>query len=126
MITAAGFLFTPIPGSAEILLGTVVSVDREQQQIVLQVEAENDRQREITVQATGALPACTVAGTTMRVWGAFESEKKIFFTATDFRGPGGWSGHDPTGVHSRLHRYTSGRKQRLSNRPHRRRSRHGH
>ncbi len=100
-IIAAFLLLIPIRSSAESLMGTVLSVDREKGQIVLQVETENDQQREITLQAAGALPACVLVGSQVRAWGNFAPGEKGKFSATDLRGPGRHP--DATGVLARLH-----------------------
>ncbi len=84
------------PAAAEMITGTVVSVDREQKVFLLRT----DTRQEIEVQAN-RLPKRLISGRQIRVWGDYTVAHKKF-TATDIRGAGKNRHHDQTGVRARI------------------------
>lgn len=100
-LVAGVVLITPVPGRAEMLMGTVVHVDRTHQSFTLKPESGGGET--ITVQADTALPGCVTPGEMIRVWGTFTG-KGARFEASDVRGMRGRFRNDPTGVRSRLER----------------------
>jgi hypothetical protein len=107
LITWAG-IWVSVADASEVLLGTVVAIDRGQGRITLKtIDAAGGGQGQagsesivITI-APGKIPGNLSAGDTVRVWG--ESSGNGAFKADSIRKRGsGGSGSDPTGVRSRL------------------------
>ena len=116
---------------AEMISGTVLSLDREERQVVLEVNTEDGGTSEVLIQTEAPLPPCADLGKTMRAWGSYEDDTEQTFVAHDLRGPGRRFKNDPTGVRSRLHKYHRGgsgasRRPRGSHRATGRRSRRRH
>jgi hypothetical protein len=116
---------------AEMIAGTVLSLDREEHQVMLEVATEDGGTSEVLIQTDGPLPACAEPGETMRAWGSYEDDTEQTFIANELRGPGRRFQNDPTGVRSRLHKYHRGggsasTRPRSSRHPTIRRSRRSH
>jgi len=88
----------PVPAGAEMMAGTVVSVDREQGTFVLRTEGQQEVQVHTGI---SQLPWRMIAGKKIRIWGKYGPDDKNF-TATDIRGSGNKRHHDPTGVRARI------------------------
>ncbi len=104
-------------GAADMLLGTVASVDRETGEIVLQLDELPDKtaypaqSKTITVKISpDHIPECVAIGKTVRVWGEYINGGGPVFQAEHIRGGGFGRGMnaDPTGVRSRLGRGRGG------------------
>jgi len=95
------FLFlisAPVPAGAEMMAGTVLTVDREQGTFVLRT----DTRQEVEVHTDiSPLPGRMMSGKRVRIWGVYDPDSQSF-TATDIRGPGKNRQHDPTGVRARI------------------------
>ncbi|OQX20361.1 MAG: hypothetical protein BWK80_35815 [Desulfobacteraceae bacterium IS3] len=100
-------------GAADVLLGTVASVDRESGEIVLKLEELPDKTtspaeaQKITVKISpDRMPEYIVIGKTLRVWGEYINGGSLIFQAENIRGCcfGRGMNADPTGVRSRLGR----------------------
>ncbi len=100
-LVAGVILITPVPGRAEMLIGTVVHVDRAHHSFTLKPESGDGET--VTVQADTTLPGCVTPGETIRIWGTFTGNGTRF-EASDVRGMRGRFRNDPTGVRSRLER----------------------
>ncbi|WP_456386434.1 hypothetical protein [Desulfolithobacter sp.] len=100
-LTAGVILIPPLPCLAEMLIGTVVHVDRDHHAFTLKPESSDGET--VTVRADSALPGCVTPGETIRIWGAFTADGTRF-EASDIRGMRGRFRNDPTGVRSRLER----------------------
>lgn len=96
--------------ASEVLLGTVVAIDRDQGRITLKVidtsgggggEAVSGS---IVISATPEkIPSSLSPGDTVRVWGEYAAGGGATFRADSIRkGGSGGGGNDPTGVRSRL------------------------
>ncbi len=97
--------------ASEILLGAVVTVDRDHGRITLRVidqsgASDTSKKAESIVITTSPdkIPNGLSKGDTIRVWGAYTEKGDITaFRADAIRmGGSGNSGNDPTGVRSRL------------------------
>ncbi len=98
-----GMIFLiPTRGQAEMLTGTILSIDSNGRQVTLRLDNE-PVPRTLLVMVTGPLPACARPGNIIRVWGTFAPGAK-YFSATGIRGPGHGARNDPTGVRFRLER----------------------
>jgi hypothetical protein len=83
---------------AEMITGTVVTVEREKGIFYLRT----DRQQEIQVRTRlFQLPKRLIPGRQVRVWGDFSRDNTVF-AATDIRGAGKNRHHDQTGVRARI------------------------
>jgi len=83
---------------AEMVTGTVLSVDREQSVFILSLA----REQNIAVYTDiFPLPGRVATGRTVRIWGTYDSDSNNFI-ATDIRGPGRNLRHDPTGARARI------------------------
>lgn len=123
-ISALVFLFCTWPtvaGAQEVLLGTVVSVDRDKGTFVLQLEdSTEDAPLLVTIESGTAkeapvLPSCVETGEFVRVWGQYAGESTGLFRANVVRGPG-MSHQDRSGVRSRLTRGQGNQSGRPSGR----------
>ena len=129
LVVVANLVCHPAIGRAEMISGMVLSLDQDENQVVLAVETEDGQNQEVTVLSDAPLPPCAEPGKTMRAWGSFNDEQ--IFVAHDLRGPGRHFGKDPTGVRSRLRRYHSSngsaaRRSSAGRRPGTRHHRRGH
>ncbi len=88
----------PAVAEAEMVAGTVLSVNRAQGTIVFRT----DTQQELLIQTDiSPLPGRVTAGKRIRIWGSYKPGSN-YFTATDIRGPGKNIHRDPTGVRARI------------------------
>ncbi len=119
--------FLAIPGFAEPLTGTVVAVDREKSEVILDVSPQQGKPQQVLITTDESLPACALPGTTMRAWGSFVGEDKTTFSATNLRGVR--RHRDKTGVLARLSQHHPHSRQHSTGksgyRSHRARRRHG-
>ncbi len=91
-------IFAPVLAWAEMITGTVVAIDREQNSFVLRLDGEH------TVQIKklhSPLPGRMKPGRQIRIWGSYNPAGTIF-EATDIRGAGSNRHHDQTGVRARI------------------------
>lgn len=96
--------------ASEVLLGTVVVIDRDPGRITLKViEASGGGQGQavpeslVITAAPEKIPSSLSPGDTIRVWGEYSAGGGATFRADSIRKRGsGGSGSDPTGVRSRL------------------------
>ena len=97
----AVLLGTRLPVSAmDVLLGRIVSIDRQAGAMVLTPSGED---RRITVHfSPDNLPVFVREGSLVRVWGAFDSHGTDLFQASSIRNGSIGTGHDPTGVRGRI------------------------
>lgn len=91
-------ILAPAIAGAEMVSGTVLSVDREQGVIILRTDSQQALRVHTDI---SPLPRRMIAGKRIRIWGAYEPGINRF-TATDIRGPGKSPHHDPTGVRARI------------------------
>ena len=104
-------ILTPAFAGAEMMAGTVLSVDREQGVFVLRTDSQQDLRVHTDI---SPLPRRMVKGKRIRIWGAYEPGSNRF-TATDIRGPGKNLHHDQTGVRARITKSKYCRKPPTSN-----------
>jgi len=104
LVLAATVIFCPADSWSEMISGTVLSLDREEHTVVLEVPTDAGGTGEVIIRTDAPLPPCAEPGATMRAWGSYDDTKESF-VAHDLRGPGRHLGRDPTGVRSRLHKY---------------------
>ena len=91
-------IFAPVLAWAEMITGTVVAIDREQNSFVLHLDNKH------TVQIKklhSPLPGRMKPGRQIRIWGSYNPAGTIF-EATDIRGAGNNRHHDQTGVRARF------------------------
>jgi len=95
--------------ASEVLLGTVVAVDRNQGRITLRVidtsgggGGESSPESLTIVTDPEKIPGSLSSGDTVRVWGNYAAGGKATFRADTIQKSGAGSGADPTGVRSRL------------------------
>jgi len=105
LLLAATVIICPADSRAEMISGTVLSLDREEHQVVLEVQRDDGETGEVMIQTDSPLPPCAEPGATMRAWGSYDNDTGQTFVAHDLRGAGRRFGRDPTGVRSRLHKY---------------------
>ncbi len=119
------FLSAPAAAS-DAILGTIISLDRENGQMTVRLSASSDLSDEISGQGDILVPEMVTVsiapdqlcenmkeGKLVRLWGNFESESPNLFNATHIRSGNSRSGYDPTGVRTRL-----GRKKGMGGRQH--------
>jgi hypothetical protein len=99
--------------AAEVVLGTVVAVDRDQGRVTLKVidssgngnsNGQNGAKSVTVMVSADKIPDGLTAGDTVRVWGEYSGNGGgVTFRASAIRKRGSAnSGNDPTGVRSRL------------------------
>ncbi len=110
----SAILLRPAGCLAELVIGTVVRVDRAGEILTLR-PMDGGNTTSLRVRIRSPLPVCVRPGNIIRVWGAFGPDGQLF-TATDIRGAGRGAGNDPTGVRFRLQR-SIGRRQHPAGRP---------
>ncbi len=89
---------TPVHAWAEMITGTVVAIDREQNSFILRIEGERTLQ---VRKMHSPLPRRMKPGRHIRIWGSYNSSGTAF-RATDIRGVGKNRHHDQTGVRARI------------------------
>jgi hypothetical protein len=122
LIIMMHFLSAPAAAS-DAILGTIVSIDRENGQITVRLNESSD---EISGQGDIIVPEIVTVsiapdqlnenmkeGKLVRLWGNFESGTPNLFKATHIRSGNSRGGNDPTGVRTRL-----GRKEGMGGRQH--------
>jgi len=57
-----------------MISGTVLSLDLDEQQVILEVNTEDGGTSEVLIQTETPLPACAEPGETMRAWGSYEDD----------------------------------------------------
>ena len=88
----------PVAAGAEMLTGTVIAVNREQNSFILDPAGEGTlRVKKIN----SPLPARMKPGRQIRIWGSYDPTGTLF-RATDIRGAGKRRHHDQTGVRARI------------------------
>lgn len=93
----------------EILLGTVISIDRDKGIFVLRLDNSKGEAPPLVTIHSGVsdneafLPDCVEVGGSVRVWGQYDGESTGSFRANVVRGPG-LGQYDRSGVRSRLNR----------------------
>lgn len=109
LITLLG-VWASVADASEVLLGSVVAVDRSQGRITLRVidasgggAGQSSPESVTIITDPEKIPGGLSSGDTVRVWGDYASGGMATFRADSIqkRGAGG-SGADPTGVRSRL------------------------
>lgn len=103
-------IWASVAEASEVLLGTVVAIDRDRGSITLKViDAEGGGQGQtvpeslVIAAAPEKIPSSLSPGDTVRVWGEYSSGGGGTFRADSIRKRGsGSNGTDPTGVRSRL------------------------
>ena len=91
-------LLGPAVCRAEMISGTVFSMDRQQNTFVLITE---NKEKILVNREAAGLPFHMRVGKRIRVWGTYSVDTTQFL-ATDIRGPGRHHGQDPTGARARL------------------------
>lgn len=108
--------FLSVPAAAsDAILGTVVSVDRENGEMTVRLSGASDSSDEISDQGDDFVPEIVTVsftpdqlcenikeGKLIRLWGNFESGSQNTFKATHIRSGNRRGGYDPTGVRTRL------------------------
>jgi hypothetical protein len=103
-------IFISTADASEVLLGTVVAIDRDQGRITLKLidtsggsEGRATSGSIVITLAPNKIPGSVSPGDTIRVWGDYASGGGAKFRADAVRKSGsGGGGTDPTGVRSRL------------------------
>ena len=108
-------LFSVPAVAADAILGTVVSLDRENGEMTVRLSGSTDSSDEISGQGDNFVPEMVTVffapdqlceniheGKLLRLWGDFESESPNAFNATHIRSGNSRGGYDPTGVRTRL------------------------
>lgn len=103
ILIVISFLWPLSIAAKEVLVGTVVSVDRENGDVVIRPIGSPAEEKDITMKIpSGGLPGYVKPGATLRIWGTAPGPTHGFipqrFTAGDPRRPMA----DPTGVRQRL------------------------
>ena len=91
-------ILTPSLACAEMVAGTVLSVDRDRSVFVLGITEQHNIEVHTAIHP---LPGRVASGKKVRIWGTYNTENNSF-TATDIRGPGRYLRHDPTGARARI------------------------
>lgn len=110
---AAGLLLRePAAGSAEVLTGRVLAVDREHNQLTLQPAPDTQAgvtalTVRYTIPGSGnnpspGLPACIQPGKVVQVQGRYTNKQQTGFAASDIHGLQPAGARDATGVRARL------------------------
>jgi len=113
-----------IPGAlaAEALLGKVIAVDTNRQEMTIQLldpSPVDEEAGRITVAFSDEnMPAGIETGSIIRIWGRYTDQDRIKFHSTSMRMGGHGPGIDPTGVRSRLGRSHDGRGPGAGRMPH--------
>ena len=116
-----------IPAEAsDVILGNVVSVDRENGEMTVRLSESSDSSKEISGQEDKLSPKIIKVyftpdqfrenireGKLIRLWGNFESDSQNTFKATHIGSGSQRDGNDPTGVRRRL-----GKKKGMGGRRH--------
>ena len=118
LIILIHIIYVPAVAS-DAILGTVVSVDRENGEMTVRLSGSSDSSNEISAQEDNPVPEIiTVSfasdqlceninkGKLIRLWGNFESGSQNTFKATHIRSGNRRGGYDPTGVRTRLGKKT--------------------
>lgn len=108
LITLLG-AWASVADASEVLLGTVVAVDRSQGRITLRVidtsgggGSQSSPESLTIVTDPEKIPGSLSSGDTVRVWGDYASGGRATFRADAIQKSGAGGGADPTGVRSRL------------------------
>lgn len=125
LIMMIPFLSAPAAAS-DAILGTIVSLDRENGQMTVRLSESSDLSDEISGQGDNLVPEMVTVsiapdqlcenmkeGKLVRLWGNFESDVQNLFKATHIRSGNRRGGYDPTGVRTRL-----GKREGMGGRPH--------
>lgn len=110
LIAACLCLSASAAEASEVLLGVVVSINRDQGRITLKVidasgsgQGRSAPESLVIAVAPEKIPGSISPGDTIRVWGEYSSGGGATFQADSIRKRGsGNNGTDPTGVRSRL------------------------
>lgn len=103
------FVWVSVADASDVLLGTVVAVDRSQGRITLRVidtsgggGGQSSPESLTVITDPEKIPGNLSAGDTVRVWGDYASGGRATFRADAIQKSGAGGGADPTGVRSRL------------------------
>ncbi len=116
-----------VPAAAsDAILGTVVSLDRENGKMTVRLSGSTDSSDAISGQGDNLVPGVVTVyfvpdqlcenikeGKLLRLWGNFEADSLNTFKATHIRSGNRRGGYDPTGVRTRL-----GKKRGMGSRRH--------
>ena len=113
LIVLALCVLTPTASAAETLLGKVIAIDNEREEMTVQpihpLAGDPDAEPVIVTFSAEELPAGVETGSIVCIWGGYTDPHRITFECSGMRMGIHGPGNDPTGVRSRIGKSCDGR-----------------